>query len=168
MKCKYCGANVSRNAILCGECGNNLREINYDTENYSLQEDLTGYEKNVYEKLDARGESEKNNEENDVSTNSFENKSSYDDSQNESEGNLSCPNASTNRAKTSSGWMLLGLFFPIIGFIMFLVWRESREEDAKNCLIGAIIGIAISFLLGVFEDLNVLGYVSLPQIFRML
>lgn len=45
----------------------------------------------------------------------------------------------------SIGYAILGFFVPLIGFILFLVWRNEKPTSSKQCGIGALI----SFILGI-------------------
>lgn len=49
----------------------------------------------------------------------------------------------------SVGWGILGFFFPIVGLILFLVWRHDKPKSAKSAGIGALIG-------GILEAIPVL------------
>lgn len=49
----------------------------------------------------------------------------------------------------SFGWGVLGFFFPLIGFILFFVWMNSKPLSGKKALIGAIIGVVCYILLWV-------------------
>lgn len=42
------------------------------------------------------------------------------------------------------GWGLLGCCMPIVGLILFLVWKDTKPKTAKAAIIGAIVGIVIS------------------------
>ena len=41
------------------------------------------------------------------------------------------------------GWGLLGCCIPIVGLILFLVWKDNRPKTAKAAGIGAIVGFVI-------------------------
>lgn len=45
----------------------------------------------------------------------------------------------------SFGWAVLGFFFPLVGLILFLVWKDSKPLSSKKAGIGALV----SFILGV-------------------
>ena len=47
----------------------------------------------------------------------------------------------------STGFMVLSLFFPLVGLILFLVWKDSQPLKAKSCGKGALIGVIISAVL---------------------
>ena len=44
----------------------------------------------------------------------------------------------------SIGWGVLGFFFPIVGLILFLVWKSTKPNCAKVAGIGALIGFILS------------------------
>ena len=43
-------------------------------------------------------------------------------------------------------WGLLGYFIPIVGLILFIVWRESKPKAAKAVGIGALIRAILMFI----------------------
>ena len=47
----------------------------------------------------------------------------------------------------SIGWGFLGCCFPLIGLILFLVWKDTKPLSAKKAGIGAIIGVVVTVLL---------------------
>ena len=49
----------------------------------------------------------------------------------------------------SAGWGVLGFFFPIVGLILFLVWKGTKPRCAKKAGIGALIGVIVEFVLGI-------------------
>lgn len=48
----------------------------------------------------------------------------------------------------SIGWWFLGFFFPLIGLILFLVWRNDKPLSAKRAGWGALVGVIVSFVSG--------------------
>ena len=46
-------------------------------------------------------------------------------------------------------WGLLGFFVPIVGIVLYLVWRYERIKDGKYALIGAIIGAVVQLSLSI-------------------
>ena len=50
------------------------------------------------------------------------------------------------REKNGSGYGILSFFFPIAGVILYFVWRKSRPEFAKSCLVGFLISLGLSVL----------------------
>ena len=46
----------------------------------------------------------------------------------------------------SFGWAVLGFFIPLVGLILWLVWKDSKPKSAKMSGIGALVGVGISVL----------------------
>ena len=44
----------------------------------------------------------------------------------------------------SIGWAILSFFIPIVGLILFLVWRTTKPKTAKVAGIGALIGFCLN------------------------
>ena len=47
----------------------------------------------------------------------------------------------------SAGWGVLGFFFPIVGLILFLIWKDERPKTAKAAGIGALVSAIIYAVL---------------------
>ena len=45
----------------------------------------------------------------------------------------------------SIGWGILGFLFPIVGLVLFLVWKNTKPRCAKVAGIGALISVCINF-----------------------
>lgn len=59
------------------------------------------------------------------------------------------------------GWGFLGCCIPLVGLILFLVWKDTKPKTSKAAGIGALVGVIIgvlflilSFLLGVGSALS--------------
>ena len=46
----------------------------------------------------------------------------------------------------SIGWGVLGFFFPLVGIILYFVWRSIKPKCAKVSIMGAIIGIVLNMI----------------------
>lgn len=44
----------------------------------------------------------------------------------------------------SFGWGVLGFCLPIVGIILYFVWKENKPLSAKMAIRGALISVAIS------------------------
>lgn len=53
----------------------------------------------------------------------------------------------TVEEKGNAGWAVLGFFIPLVGFILWLVWRESKPADSKMAGIGCLIGVVASVII---------------------
>lgn len=51
----------------------------------------------------------------------------------------------------SIGWGILGFFIPIVGLILFIVWFNSKPNNAKVSGIGALIGFILGILFNVIS-----------------
>ena len=47
----------------------------------------------------------------------------------------------------SAGWGILGCCFPLVGLILYLVWKDTKPKSAKSAGIGAIIGVVAIIVL---------------------
>lgn len=55
-------------------------------------------------------------------------------------------NQNAVRDSGSAGWGVLGFFIPIVGLILFLVWRKDKPKSAKVAGIGALIGFVLNLI----------------------
>ncbi len=51
----------------------------------------------------------------------------------------------------SAGWGVLGFFFPLVGLILFLIWKSDRPKSARSAGIGALISVILYAVLIVIE-----------------
>ena len=49
----------------------------------------------------------------------------------------------------STGFAVLGFFFPLIGLILYLVWKDKMPLRAHSVGKGALIGVIVSVVLSV-------------------
>lgn len=42
------------------------------------------------------------------------------------------------------GWGLLGCCVPLVGLILFLVWKDTKPKTAKAAGIGALVAVGVS------------------------
>lgn len=49
----------------------------------------------------------------------------------------------------SIGFGILGFFFPLVGLILFLVWRTEKPLKAKSVGIGALVSVAVQVVFTV-------------------
>ena len=48
------------------------------------------------------------------------------------------------------GWGILGCCIPIVGLILWLVWKDTKPKTAKALGIGALVSVGISILYYIF------------------
>ena len=54
------------------------------------------------------------------------------------------------------GWGLLGCCIPLVGLILFLVWKDTKPKTAKAAGIGALVSVGISVVFYIIS--LVLGF----------
>ncbi len=66
-------------------------------------------------------------------------------------GNVQQNNGSSGNVQDtgSIGWAFLGFFFPLIGLILFLCWKDTAPLNAKMAGKGALIGVIVEVVLGI-------------------
>lgn len=47
----------------------------------------------------------------------------------------------------SFGWAVLGFFIPIVGLVLYLVWRDQKPLSAKKAGIGALVSVITGIVL---------------------
>lgn len=64
-----------------------------------------------------------------------------------------CPQCGANQdnkpAVVDNGgflWGLLGCCIPIVGLVLFLVWKDSKPKTSKAAGIGALVGVALGVI----------------------
>ena len=57
----------------------------------------------------------------------------------------------------SFGWALLGFFFPVVGLILFLVWKDQKPLTAKKAGIGALVSAIASVVFMVIYFVLIFG-----------
>lgn len=50
---------------------------------------------------------------------------------------------------SSFGWAFLGFLFPIVGLILFLIWKDESPLKAKSCGKGALVSVIVSAAIGI-------------------
>jgi len=48
--------------------------------------------------------------------------------------------------KGGCGWGCLGFFVPVVGLILYIMWRDSHPKNAKASGIGAIVSVIMVVL----------------------
>ena len=71
---------------------------------------------------------------------------------------------SDTKDKGGCGWGCLGFFVPIVGLILYILWRDSHPKNAKASGIGAIVSLVTVILFyiayAVFFGMMIAGIVG--------
>jgi len=52
------------------------------------------------------------------------------------------PKSDVSQEDSGSNWFIvLGIFMPMIGLILYLVWKNTMPDTAHKCGLGALIGV---------------------------
>lgn len=65
----------------------------------------------------------------------------------------------------SLGWAVLGFFIPLVGLILFLVWKDTKPLSAKKAGIGALVSVivgAVCTVIGIAIFIGLL-YQAVPN-----
>lgn len=50
----------------------------------------------------------------------------------------------------SIGWAILGFLIPIVGIVLWLVWKNTKPNCAQKAIIGAVVGFVLNFICLLF------------------
>lgn len=136
MYCKNCGHELNENDRVCPSCGTPV-------DNSTVSEE----QKNGSYKETAQGAPHTGPRTYEYSENKAADNQSY---------SYDGADYQPSNDSGSAGWGILGCCFPLIGLILFLVWKDDKPRSAKSAGIGAIIGVvlfvvitALLFALGI-------------------
>ncbi len=96
-------------------------------------------------KIEPVGKINKNNTTENFSNDTFDTVPNY----NYANINQNSANVRNDNDKNSIGLNVLSFFIPIVGLILFIIWRKEYPKKAKNIGICALIGYILSFLASV-------------------
>lgn len=52
-----------------------------------------------------------------------------------------------NNDSGSFGWALLGFFFPLVGLILYIVWKDEKPKSAKRAGKGALVSVILYLII---------------------
>jgi len=58
------------------------------------------------------------------------------------------------------GWGLLGCCIPIVGLILFLVWKDTKPKTSKAAGIGALVSVIASVVFYVIYFVIIVGVIG--------
>lgn len=65
----------------------------------------------------------------------------------------------SNGDSDSAGWGILGFFIPIVGFILWLVWKDEKPRCSRAAGIGCLVSICLSVVSGIIYGLIIVGVI---------
>ena len=58
------------------------------------------------------------------------------------------------------GWGLLGCCIPVVGLILFLVWKDTKPKTSKAAGIGALVSVIASVLFYIVYFVLIVGIIG--------
>ena len=58
------------------------------------------------------------------------------------------------------GWGFLGFCIPLVGLILYIVWRQDKPLTAKAALTGAIIGFVLNIISAIVYGASMAQYMG--------
>ncbi len=59
------------------------------------------------------------------------------------------------------GWALLGFLIPIVGLVLYLVWKDTKPMTARSAGKGALAAVIVGVVLYVLTFISMIGMASL-------
>ncbi len=128
MYCQYCGTNLPDGVAFCPNCGAPTNSYNQSSNNNGT---YSGY--NSYQ-------------------NSNNNSNYNNQQQNYQNWSYQYSNTQQTRPEDKKSIILniIAFLCPIIGLILWLVWRKERPIRAKSIGIAALVGVAFEIIISAF------------------
>ncbi|MBQ7043041.1 MAG: zinc ribbon domain-containing protein [Clostridia bacterium] len=83
------------------------------------------------------------------------------------------PKKTNPNDKKSGGFAFLCFLIPILGLILYLVWKDDYPLKAKSCAKGAIVGVVLGLIgsiiggiLGAVIGMGTIAYLEDPALFE--
>lgn len=67
-------------------------------------------------------------------------------------------NTQSQNDNGSVWWAVLGFFIPVVGLILYIVWKDDQPQNAKKAGLGALISVCVS--VGIFILLIILAAIA--------
>ena len=61
----------------------------------------------------------------------------------------------------SFGWGLLGCCIPLVGLILFLIWKDQKPKTSKAAGIGALVGVILMILYYILIAVVGVGFAAM-------
>jgi len=144
MFCVHCGKEINNDCTFCEFCGTNVKTNNNVPPNSDFTDNNYGNNYNNY-----------NNNNRDPNFNGYNsnNNNSYN---NNGYNNNYYP----SRDEPSALYAILCFFFPVVGLILYLVWKEQYPFRAHSCGKGALISVIVYAILIVLYIILIVVFVS--------
>lgn len=163
MYCKYCGNEVRSGSKFCSKCGERVDDFKLGTD--STSEKKVKKKREVVEaEVLLEGSTSNNDNDNLMYCRHC--------GQEISENSVICPichyHLSNDRSETSSVESvmicLFSFFIPLVGFVLWAIFKDEDSSKAKKALISSIIGVVLGLFLVILVFIFVIFIISLGGI----
>lgn len=120
--CSFCGAEVADGTAICPYCNAAMPFEVTPVEAESVQPQQSSYQQSSYQQP------------------------GYQQPGYQSPQPMGVPANTAVNDSGSIGWGILGFFFPLVGLILFLVWKNTKPKCAKVAGMGALIGFCLNLV----------------------
>lgn len=129
MYCKHCGKEITDETKFCPFCGGAQEDVNA-SQSAQANASQDTWQNNQYQ-----------------AQNQYQEQNQYQ-AQNQQYNGQQQYAPQTQDAR-SGGFAFLCFLFPIVGLILYLVWKDTLPLRAKSCGKGAIIGVIVSVVFSI-------------------
>lgn len=137
MYCKKCGNEISEGVLFCSNCGTAVEG------NYEVEDDMDFGPSNQPQNGQANQQGSQYN---------YQPQNGYQfNNQQGGQPNYQAPNGYNGcqqpvNDKGGFLWGVLGCCIPVVGLILFLVWKDQKPKTAKAAGIGALVSVGLWIL----------------------
>ena len=135
MFCKWCGKEIADGSVLCPFCGGDLRAKPYEEQGQQAESEQPQYDQNGQY------------------ADYWQYWQQYQDPRaamppHQMYKQINRPAPAPDDA-SSGGWAFLSFLFPIVGLILYFVWKKDLPHRARSCGYGAAVGAFVWALVGI-------------------
>ena len=84
-----------------------------------------------------------------------------------SDNAISCPQCgwqtSNNDDTGNFGWLCLGFCIPIVGIVLWAIWRKEKPKNAKKAIIGFLMNVGLNVIFYVIYILMIVMALSMES-----
>lgn len=146
MFCRECGKMVQDGNKFCTGCGTKVEPIsmnkNVETETNQNSGPIVEENKKINNSVNNINTNTANN--NNYSSNGYYNANNNYSNTSFNNSSYYVPN---KKDKYSVGFNILSFFVPLVGLVLFLIWKEETPKKAKGIGISALVGYILSIIV---------------------
>ena len=148
MQCRKCGAEINDDDLFCAHCGSRTQKAENSTDGYFQTEERTVICRYCGKRIP--------------------------------EKSVGCPYCGKIVGKeyarpatdsglgkdSGAGWGILGFLFPLVGLVLYLVWKDNYPNRSSSAGAGAIVGTVVIVIITIISVIAI--YATLGNLSNML